>query len=788
MKIHLTLSKLYAVLQLTSSASASNLFQAADKFDDGPHDSIIGGTVANIDRYPYTVALARSATSYYTVNSWCTGTLISPDTILTSARCMLDNENHFWIKILKHDLAHAQQGNILSSSQWIKHPEYNSNTMTNDIAVMFLSSPLSDWWPMSYPKLNQEDSYPVVGETRGTARAMGWGHISYLGVEPVKFNQWGQYTQEWLDWWWNQWVHSNTNLHEVDLPVISNSECDQNYTQREIDPSDICTYSPEKLTCLGDYGKNNKEEDEFIVVVILSFMNHSPIHNIGGPLIIPGATAAEDTLIGVIGKGMGCDTPNDYPGVYARVSYHMDWIKETVCANSSDPPADLCVDPAPVTSFPVSPAPTRAPSKNPTKAPSKAPTKIPTKSPTVVPTTKAPSPTSSGNGPQNAVYDGSFGAPVCASFGNSCSSGTLLNGRGFIRNGYEPNQPNTLDGCTDGLSGFYHSDESIDKVIVRAGDIDTPSTDDMKEGDTVTIVATVWAWSTGASDRADFYYASDATNPEWQYIGTKTPPSGGAHDLMMSYTLPQGGFNERDDIVFTVGGSHAPTPSVGITAAPTPMQGGGPQEAVYDAALGAPRCILYGSKCDSLDLVNGRGTISNGNELNRPNTLDTCTDGNYGSYHFDESIDKIVVVSGEIDGTGSDVDMVEGGRVTIIATVWPWSSGSGDYADFYYASDASNPQWVLIGTKQPTGSGLQEIKVSYNLPSGASQAIRVNFRYRGVQGSNGACSSGSYDDNDDLAFTDEVHDAVADFAKRKELDANKRVKRGSKTSKKAKRA
>lgn len=299
-----------------------------------------------------------------------------------------------------------------------------------------------------------------------------------------------------------------------------------------------------------------------------------------------------------------------------------------------------------------------------------------------------------------------------------------------------------MDGCTDGLSGFYHSDESIDKVIVRAGDIDTPSTDDMKEGDTVTIVATVWAWSTGASDRADFYYASDATNPEWQYIGTKTPPSGGAHDLMMSYTLPQGntqavrvqfryggsiyscilgGFNERDDIVFTVGGSHAPTPSVGITAAPTPMQGGGPQEAVYDAALGAPRCILYGSKCDSLDLVNGRGTISNGNELNRPNTLDTCTDGNYGSYHFDESIDKIVVVSGEIDGTGSDVDMVEGGRVTIIATVWPWSSGSGDYADFYYASDAFNPQWVLIGTKQPTGSGLQEIKVSYNLPSGASQ-------------------------------------------------------------------
>ena len=310
-------------------------------------------------------------------------------------------------------------------------------------------------------------------------------------------------------------------------------------------------------------------------------------------------------------------------------------------------------------------------------------------------------------------------------------------------NGSEPNKSNTLDGCQDGNSGSYHNDESIDKVIVRSGDIDASSNDDMKEGDIVTIVASIWAWNTGASDRADFYFASDSSDPVWQYIGTQTPLSGGFHDLMMSYTLPQGssqavrvqfryggsigscssgGYNDRDDIVFTVGGgTDAPTQSPVITAAPTPMQGGGPQEAVYDAALGAPRCIVYGSKCDSLNLVDGRGNVWNGNESNRPNTLDTCNDGNAGSYHSDESIDRIVVVSGEIDGTGSGVDMVEGGRATIIATVWPWLSGGSDYADFYYASDSSNPQWEFIGTKQPTGNGLQEIKMSYNLPSGVNQ-------------------------------------------------------------------
>jgi hypothetical protein len=195
-------------------------------------------------------------------------------------------------------------------------------------------------------------------------------------------------------------------------------------------------------------------------------------------------------------------------------------------------------------------------------------------------------------------------------------------------------------------------------------------------------------------------------------------------------------------------------------------------------------------------------------EANRPNTLGTCTDGNSGSYHYDESIDKLVVRSGEEDGTGSGVDMAEGGRATIVATVYPWFSGSSDFADFYYAADSSNPQWQFIGTKKPAGSGLQELKMSFTLPQGTNQAVRVNFRYRGVQGSNGACSSGSYDDNDDLAFavkanpsfteidvdqvevTEEPKDAAVDINKRVEMRVNQRAYRagGSKSSKNAKRA
>lgn len=150
--------------------------------------------------------------------------------------------------------------------------------------------------------------------------------------------------------------------------------------------------------------------------------------------------------------------------------------------------------------------------------------------------------------------------------------------------------------------------------------------------------------------------------------------------------------------------------------------------------------------------------------------------------------------------------MAEGGRATIEATVWAWSAYS-DYADFYYAADASNPQWKYIGTKKPSGSGLKVIKMAYNLPQGTNQAVRVSFRYQGYQGSNGACSDGYYDDNDDLAFgvkasfsftapetissvveVDEPKDIAKDSSKRADLDAGKQRKRASKSSKNAKNA
>src|SRR6185369_12906026 len=88
-----------------------------------------------------------------------------------------------------------------------------------------------------------------------------------------------------------------------------------------------------------------------------------------------------------------------------------------------------------------------------------------------------------------------------------------------------------------------------------------------------------------------------------------------------------------------------------------------------------------------------------------------------------------------------------GKTVTVQATVWAYSSFSSDHLDLYYAANANSPTWTLIATVNPTAAGSQVLSANFTLPSGSLQAVRANFRYTGSAGS---CTTGAYDDRDDL--------------------------------------
>ena len=166
-----------------------------------------------------------------------------------------------------------------------------------------------------------------------------------------------------------------------------------------------------------------------------------------------------------------------------------------------------------------------------------------------------------------------------------------------------------------------------------------------------------------------------------------------------------------------------------------------PGNAAYDATLMAPACTEVSSQCDTQALVLGRSGL--GPEQNTPNTLfQSCFDGSSGSFHRDESLDRIRVV--RVDGTNLTV----GKKVRVEVDVWVFSASS-NFLDLYYTADANNPQWTHLATLTPAASGAQKLSAEYVLPAGSLQAVRGNFRFGG---SAAPCSTSSYDDRDDLVF------------------------------------
>jgi hypothetical protein len=124
--------------------------------------------------------------------------------------------------------------------------------MENDFALVFLNRGTTE--NVDFVMLNQDDSYPSAGST---SRAMGWGDTSSGGsssnvLRQVRISNLGISKNP---------HHHGSNFYfgfeplQVDLPVISNQQCGQQYPQETIFASNICTFLPGKDTCQGDSGE-----------------------------------------------------------------------------------------------------------------------------------------------------------------------------------------------------------------------------------------------------------------------------------------------------------------------------------------------------------------------------------------------------------------------------------------------------------------------------------------------------------------------------------------------------
>ena len=269
----------------------------------------MGGVETEVNEYPWQVALIYHPFS--TVETYCGGSLISNHWILSAAHCTNGKGDvEDWHSSLgEHDYESSTETDhiIVDIELILDHPEYEPMTANFDFTLIKLKN-LVDFSihphirPICLPS-NDDNTY-----SNFVATVTGWGAISSDGP------------------------NSNTLL-EVDVNVMSNDECknDFGYKPYEITEQMLCANveGGGKDACQGDSGTR--------FICCFCFLND--VENTGGPLVTSetgnGMTAGQNyELIGVVSWGEGCAEAK-HPGVYARVTKQLDWIKDTTATGWS---------------------------------------------------------------------------------------------------------------------------------------------------------------------------------------------------------------------------------------------------------------------------------------------------------------------------------------------------------------------------------------------------------------------------------------------------------------------
>jgi len=238
---------------------------------------IVGGTNALKNEFPWRIGMKKSSNG----GIFCGGSIISPNYVMTAAHCTagIALGELTLVTVGDHDVSTTTE----TASQNVKvveikqHKSYDARNFNNDISLLRLEKPLNFsstimpvCLPFNYVSTSFEGQMIMAG---------GWGTLSQGGSQP-------------------------TILQKVELPFMSTTEC-KKYYGTSITDNMICTYKPGQDTCQGDSGGSIEARTPN------SFY----------------------TAIGVVSWGNGCAQVNG-PGVYAKVTNYLTWIKENTQGES----------------------------------------------------------------------------------------------------------------------------------------------------------------------------------------------------------------------------------------------------------------------------------------------------------------------------------------------------------------------------------------------------------------------------------------------------------------------